>query len=80
MNLIYLKSALKCNSFDASIIIKIPFLEFQILLSRVAPYYSLLPRTVWFGPGQKYFSLIFTKNIAKFVDLPCQTLYSVIEM
>ena len=26
---------------------KNPFLEFQLLLSRVAPYYSLLPGTVW---------------------------------
>ena len=48
MKLIYLKSALKCDSFDVAIDIKIPFfLEFWLLLSRVAPYYSSLPRTVW---------------------------------
>ena len=27
---------------------KFHFLEFWLLLSRVAPYYSSLPRTVWF--------------------------------
>ena len=47
MKLIYLKSALKRNSFDVAIDIKIQFLEFWLLLSRVAPYYSSLPRTVW---------------------------------
>ena len=48
MKLIYLKSALKCNSVDVAIDIKIPFfLEFWLLLSRVAPNYSSLPRTVW---------------------------------
>ena len=26
---------------------KFRFLEFRLLLSRVAPYYSSLPRTVW---------------------------------
>ena len=78
MKLIYLKSALKCDSFDVAIDIKIQFfrvlvtiepgrsllqfvttncliywyqnsifLSFWFLLSRVAPYYSSLPRTVW---------------------------------
>ena len=47
MKLIYLKSALKYNSFDVAIGIKIPFLDFWLLLSQVAPYYSSLPRTVW---------------------------------
>ena len=42
MNLIYLKSALKSNSFDASIGIKIPILEFRLLLSRIASYLQLL--------------------------------------
>ena len=46
MKLIYLKSALKRDFFDVTIDIKIPFLEFRLLLSRVAPYYSSLPRTV----------------------------------
>jgi len=46
MILIHLKSALRCDSFDVTIGIKIPFLEFWSLLSRVAPYYSSLPRTV----------------------------------
>ena len=45
--LICLKSALKLDSFDIAIGIKILFLEFWLLLSRVAPYYSSLPRTVW---------------------------------
>ena len=48
MKLIYLKSALKCDSFDVAIDIKIHFLEFWLLLSRVAPYYSSLPQTVWY--------------------------------
>ena len=43
----YLKSALKCDSFDVAIDIKFQFFEFWLLLSRVAPYYSSLPRTVW---------------------------------
>ena len=30
MKLIYLKSALKCNSFDVTIVIKIAFLEFLV--------------------------------------------------
>ena len=30
------------------LISKFHFLEFWLLLSRVAPYYRLLPRTVWF--------------------------------
>ena len=38
MKLIYLKSALKCDSLDVSVDIKIPFLEFWLLLSPVAPY------------------------------------------
>ena len=46
MKLIYLKSALKCDSFDVAIGIEIPFLELWLLLSRVARYYSSLPRTV----------------------------------
>ena len=57
MQLLYLKSALKCDSFDVTIGIKIQdFLEFWLLLSRVAPYYSSLPRTVWFNfdPMDKY--------------------------
>ena len=50
MKLIYLKSALKCDSFDVAIGIKIPFfLEFWFLLSRVAPYYNSLPWTVWYS-------------------------------
>ena len=36
------------NSFYVAIVIKILFLEFWSLLNRVASYYSLLPRTVWF--------------------------------
>ena len=42
------KSASKYDSFDVTIGIKIGirFLGFQLLLSRVAPYYSSLPRTV----------------------------------
>ena len=40
MKLIYLKSELKCDSFDVAIGIKIPFFWFWLLLSRVAPYYS----------------------------------------
>ena len=40
MKLIFLKSALKCDSFDVGIGIKIPFLEFWLLLSRVAPLLS----------------------------------------
>ena len=28
---------------------KFRFLEFRLLLSRVAPYYIALPRTVWFS-------------------------------
>ena len=47
MNLINFKSALKYDSFDVGIGITIPFLEFWLLLSRIAPYYSLLPRIVW---------------------------------
>ena len=43
---IYLKSALKFDSFDVTIVIKIPFLEFRLLLNWVAPYYSWLPRNV----------------------------------
>ena len=46
MKSIYLKSALKCDSFDVAIDIKFNFLEFWSLLSRIAPYYSSLPRTV----------------------------------
>ena len=46
MKLIYLKSALKCDSFDVALVPKFQFLEFWLLLSRVAPYYSSLPRTV----------------------------------
>ena len=54
MKLIYLKSALKCDSFDVAICTKIPFFfYFWLLLSRVAPYYSSLPRTVWFQPSWK---------------------------
>ena len=37
MKLVYLQSALKCDSFDITIGIKILFLEFRLLLSRVAP-------------------------------------------
>ena len=47
MKLIHLKSKLKCDCFDVTIGIKFPFLEFWLLLSRVAPYYSSLPLTVW---------------------------------
>ena len=47
MKLIYLKSAFKCNSFDVTIGIKILFLEFRLLLSRITPYYSSLPWIVW---------------------------------
>ena len=47
MKVIYLKSALKRDSFYVIIGIKFNFLEFQLFLSRVAPYYSSLPRTVW---------------------------------
>ena len=42
MKLIYLKY----DSFGVTIGIKLHFLEFILLLSRVAPYYSSLPRTV----------------------------------
>ena len=41
------KIAIKFDSFDASISIKIPFLEFRLLLSKVTSYYSSLPETVW---------------------------------
>ena len=40
------KISIKCDSFGVAIDIKIQFLEFWLLLSRVAPYYSSLPRTV----------------------------------
>ena len=40
------KISIKNRSFDVTIGIKIPFFEFRLLLSRVAPYYNLLPRTV----------------------------------
>ena len=41
MKLIYLKSALKGDTFDVTIGIKIPFLEFWLLLGRAAPYYTI---------------------------------------
>ena len=47
MKLIYLKSGLKCDSLHATISIKLRFLQFRLLLSRVAPYYSSLPQTLW---------------------------------
>ena len=47
MKLIYLKSAWKSDSFDVYFSIKILLLEFRLLLSQVAPYYSSLPRIVW---------------------------------
>ena len=68
MKLTYLKSALKCGS------IKILFLEFLLLLSQFAPYYSLLPfssllttvryhelldKTFFILYGRLYFLLIF---------------------
>ena len=34
---------------------KFRFLEFRLLLSRVAPYYSSLPRTVWLNKKRKFF-------------------------
>jgi len=40
------KISIKIDSFDVNIGINIPFLEFRLLLSRVAPYYSSLPRTI----------------------------------
>ena len=46
MKLVYVKSALKYDSFDVTIGINF-FLEFRLLLSRVAPYYSSLTRIVW---------------------------------
>ena len=33
---------------------KFYFLEFWLLLSRVAPYYSSLPRTVWYSVSAEY--------------------------
>ena len=42
------KISIKMQSFDVDIGIKLPFLEFRLLFSRVAPYYSSLPRTIWF--------------------------------
>ena len=35
------KSALKCDSFDVAIDIKIQFFRVWLLLSRVAPYYTV---------------------------------------
>ena len=43
MKLIYLRSALKCDSCDGTIGIKTSF--FRVLVT-IAPYYSSLPRTV----------------------------------
>ena len=42
MKLIYLKSSLKCDSFDIAINIKIQFFKFWLLLSRIAPYYNFV--------------------------------------
>ena len=41
---------------------KFRFLEFRLLLSRVAPYYSSSPRTVWY---QNYWQLIHTELTSK---------------
>ena len=40
------KISIKMRFFYVAIDIKIQFLEFWLLFSRVAPYYSSLPRTV----------------------------------
>ena len=59
MQLIYLKSALKCDSFDVAIGIKIPF--FRVLVT-IEPGHSLLQFvtvTVWFSINKIY---IFRAN------------------
>ena len=60
------KLALKCNSFDVVIGIKIPFLEFRLLLSRFAPYYSSLPRTVWKKSDQRSINLKLNLKLNRF--------------
>ena len=46
MKLLYLKSTWNSDSFDASFSIKIPLLR---VLFTIEPYYSLLPRSVWWN-------------------------------
>ena len=41
------KISIKIRFFIYLLVSKFRFLEFRLLLSRVAPYYSSLPRTVW---------------------------------
>ena len=54
MKLIYLKSALKCDSFDVAIDIKIPFFRVLVTIEPGSPYYSSLPRTVWLLKNQGF--------------------------
>ena len=75
---IYLKSTLKCDSFDVTSDIKIPFLEFQLLLSRVSPYYSSLPRTVWLA----LLLFLLSLHLAKFdfAQDPTLSLHDVVDL
>ena len=55
MKLIYLKSALKCNSFDATIGIKILFFRVLVTIELgCSLLHSLLPQTVWFINGNEW--------------------------
>ena len=44
MRLVYLKSSLKCDSFDVTIGVKIPF--FRNLITIVAPHYTVTSRSL----------------------------------
>ena len=53
------------NALMELLVSKFRFLEFRLLLSRVAPYYSSLPRTVWLRIKTRYMikiKIFFDKN------------------
>ena len=57
MKVIYLKSALKYNPFDVTIVMKIPFFSVSVTIE---PGRSLLPRTVWNGYLSLFLRRFFT--------------------